>query len=123
MPAIGCFSGDLGAGKTTLIKALCRTLGVEEHVTSPTFSLVQEYRTSENRAVYHLDLYRIESSDELLQIGIEEIFDSGCWTFVEWPEIAAGILPAHHFTISMRVESEHLRKIVFSINESGDYVR
>jgi tRNA threonylcarbamoyladenosine biosynthesis protein TsaE len=88
------FHGELGAGKTTLIKAFCTALGVGDHTSSPSFSIVNEYRTASGEPVYHFDLYRLRSPRELLDIGFEEYVDSGHYCFIEWPEMAEGLLPA-----------------------------
>lgn len=90
--AVITFRGDLGAGKTTLIKSLCRTLGCQDEVTSPTFSLVNEYRDSNGNPVYHIDLYRLNTIEEALQMGIQEYLDSGHRCLIEWPEIIAPLL-------------------------------
>lgn len=86
------FYGKMGVGKTTLIKEIVRQLGSEDTVTSPTFSLVNEY-ASPNGPLYHFDFYRIEDESEALDIGVEEYFDSGHWVFVEWPEMIEHLLP------------------------------
>lgn len=85
--------GELGAGKTTLIKALCAELGVEDTTSSPSFAIVNEYRSATAGPVYHFDLYRMKDAAELEGIGFHEYLDSGHYCFVEWPEIARGVLP------------------------------
>ncbi len=80
------FYGEMGVGKTTLIKALAKQLGIEETVSSPTFSIVNEYRTSQGDVIYHFDLYRIKELEELDAIGFEEYLDHGDWIWIEWPE-------------------------------------
>ena len=87
------FYGSMGAGKTTFIKALCKALGVQGSVTSPTFALVNEYRAGANRMVYHFDFYRINKPEEVFDFGCEEYFASGNYCFVEWPEKAEIALP------------------------------
>ena len=106
------FRGDLGAGKTTLIKALCRELGVEENTSSPSFAIVNEYHDGKHEPVYHFDLYRLKDVAELQGIGLEEYLDSGHYCFVEWPELAAGKLPPGTVRIDMRaVEGERILHI------------
>lgn len=88
------FHGELGAGKTTFIQALCRQLGVRGHVSSPTFSITNEY-TGNDGPVYHLDLYRLKDEEEAVRAGVEETLYSGATCFAEWPERAPGIFPEH----------------------------
>jgi len=86
------FHGELGAGKTTLIKAIATQLGVEGAMSSPTFAIVNEYLGTST--IYHFDLYRLEKEDELDGIGFDEYIDSGNWCFIEWPELAGERLPS-----------------------------
>jgi len=86
------FYGEMGAGKTTLIKELVKKLGSSDKVTSPTFSLVNEYLLTSGK-IYHFDFYRIEDETEALDIGIEEYFNEENWVFIEWPEKIKGLLP------------------------------
>ena len=95
------FSGELGAGKTTFISALCSCLGVYDIVSSPTFSIVQQY-DSEHGNIFHIDLYRIRSEEEAFNSGIGDAIDSGDICFVEWPENAPGLLPPD--TVRVRIE-------------------
>ena len=88
------FNGQMGAGKTTFIKALCEALGVSEVVTSPTFSIVNEYRSDETgELIYHFDFYRIKKLDEVYDMGYEDYFYSGALCFIEWPELVEEVLP------------------------------
>ena len=108
--------GGLGAGKTTLVQALSRHLGVEDHVTSPTFSLINEY-LAPSETVYHIDLYRLESLEEALQIGIEDYLDSGNWCFVEWPELLAPILTPPYAVVEIGADGDEARKIrIFKVH-------
>ncbi len=104
--------GDLGAGKTTLIKYLCQHLGVRDQVVSPTFSLVNEYSTDTGVNVFHIDLYRLESLEEALQIGIEEYLDSEAYVFIEWPQLINTLLGDDFIWIEISVANEQGRKIV-----------
>ncbi len=80
-----CFEGEMGAGKTTLIKTICKELGVPDEITSPTFSLVNEYQTTDGQTIYHFDFYRIRSIEEVYDIGYEDYFYSGHICLIEWP--------------------------------------
>ena len=83
----------MGAGKTTIIKSICTALGATDTVTSPTFTLVNEYKTAAGRSLYHIDFYRIRKPEEVFDFGIEEYFDSGSFCFMEWPELIEDFLP------------------------------
>lgn len=87
------FNGAMGAGKTTFIKAICEELGVTETVNSPTFSIVNEYESTDGRIIYHFDCYRINKMEEAVEIGIEEYLYSGNLCFIEWSENIASLLP------------------------------
>ena len=107
------FSGELGAGKTTFIQALCRCLGVKAEVNSPTFSLVNEYYTPDGGSIFHFDLYRIEDPSELFDLGYEEYFYSGKRCFIEWPEKAMHLIPEDALVTKIEVSSNGSRNIVF----------
>ncbi|MDX2245877.1 MAG: tRNA (adenosine(37)-N6)-threonylcarbamoyltransferase complex ATPase subunit type 1 TsaE [Bacteroidia bacterium] len=107
---IFAFYGDLGAGKTTLIKSFCSFLGVVEPVTSPTFTLVNEY-SSLTASIYHFDFYRIRSETEAYDIGVEEYFDSGSYIFIEWPEKIPTLLPAEAAQIHIFI-AENNRRVI-----------
>jgi tRNA threonylcarbamoyladenosine biosynthesis protein TsaE len=104
-PVVVAVSGPMGAGKTTLIKALCRALGVTTNVSSPTFSLVNEYNDAGGNPVYHFDFYRIESLSEAYDLGYEEYFYSGHFCFVEWPEKILNLLPQDVVSVTLQVEN------------------
>lgn len=103
------FNGDLGAGKTTLIKELCRIFGVVDMVNSPTFSLVNEYRDKNGSRYYHLDFYRIKNEEEALDIGAEEYLYSGAYCFIEWPSKIPSLLPGDYLSIVIKVEEDGAR--------------
>lgn len=92
--------GEMGAGKTVFTKGLCRALGVEDYVTSPTFTVVNEYEGTAF-PVYHFDLYRIEDEDELLEIGFEEYLQSGGICIIEWPQNGQRYLPEHRYEVEL----------------------
>ncbi|MEO6520157.1 MAG: tRNA (adenosine(37)-N6)-threonylcarbamoyltransferase complex ATPase subunit type 1 TsaE [Mucilaginibacter sp.] len=104
------FHGDMGAGKTTLIKELCKELGVTDNVTSPTFSLVNEY-TIPTGKIYHFDFYRLKNQTEALDMGCEEYFYSGDYCFIEWPTMIPDLIPDGHINISIKVLSGTEREI------------
>jgi tRNA threonylcarbamoyladenosine biosynthesis protein TsaE len=97
------FYGAMGSGKTTIIKILCKTLGAIDIATSPTFTLVNEYKTVRGEFIYHIDFYRIKKREEVFDFGIEEYFSSGTWCLMEWPELIEGILPEATVRISIMV--------------------
>ena len=105
------FNGLMGAGKTTFIKALCKSLGVQDITSSPTFSLVNEYKTPDEQRIYHFDLYRINAEVEALDMGIEEYLYSGNWCFIEWPEKIPNLLPLNVTTVNIR-EAENGDRIL-----------
>ncbi len=100
------FEGAMGVGKTTLIKAICHALGVQDVVNSPTFALVNEYRNKEDRIFYHFDFYRINSLEEALNIGAEEYFYSGHHCFVEWPSQVESLIPERNLRIRLALEED-----------------
>ena len=105
------FYGDMGAGKTTLIKSFCKHLGVADNVTSPTFSIVNEYHVT-GRKIYHFDFYRLKNQSEALDMGYEEYFYSGAYCFIEWPEMIPDLLPEHYIKINISVTGEGSRQII-----------
>ena len=105
------FYGEMGVGKTTLIKEICQQLGILDNISSPTFSLVNEYQTSKGEKVFHFDFYRIEEEEEALDIGIEEYFDSDAWCLVEWPENIENLLPLGAAQIHLSILDDEQRNI------------
>ncbi|WP_420146696.1 tRNA (adenosine(37)-N6)-threonylcarbamoyltransferase complex ATPase subunit type 1 TsaE [Spirosoma sp.] len=109
--SVWLFEGEMGAGKTTLIKSICRALGVISTVQSPTFSIVNEYTTHEGHSVYHFDCYRLRNEAEALDIGIEEYFDSGDYCFIEWPERITSLWPVTYYQVYLSVEPNGRRTV------------
>ena len=109
---VWCFVGEMGAGKTTLIKALCRDLGVRDDMGSPTFAIVNAYADSSGQPVYHFDFYRIEDPVEVVQLGVEEYFDSGCYCFIEWPDRVIDFLPEEYLKINVKLVSDNRRELI-----------
>ena len=104
--------GDLGAGKTTLVNAIAKQLGSNEEVLSPTFGIVNDLNIA-NTMAFHMDLYRIENSDELQQFGFDEYVHNGDYCFIEWPEIAMTSITQPHHTITLKHLKDSTRKISF----------
>lgn len=110
------FYGNMGSGKTTLIKELSNQLGVNELTNSPTFSLVNEYLSDQEETIYHFDFYRIEQEEEAYDIGFEEYLDSGAWCFVEWPENVENLLPLDSDVIRISINPDNSRNIQLTKN-------
>lgn len=116
-PAIIAVSGDLGAGKTTLVKAICRGYGVRELVTSPSFSLVHEYDSSRG-TVYHIDLYRLRDAAELTNLGWDDIINSGMLILVEWPERAGDRMPKNVVNIRLAHDPESDARRILDVDST-----
>jgi tRNA threonylcarbamoyladenosine biosynthesis protein TsaE len=108
------FYGSMGAGKTTIIKAVCKALGAKDIVSSPTFTLVNEYKTNKGEVLYHIDFYRIRKMEEVFDFGIEEYFLSGSYCFMEWPELIEEILPPETVRIRIAVGKNEQRILKIS---------
>ncbi|MFT5820856.1 MAG: tRNA threonylcarbamoyladenosine biosynthesis protein TsaE [Crocinitomix sp.] len=104
------FHGEMGAGKTTFINGLLGLMSIEDHVSSPTFSIVNEYFSKEFGKVYHFDFYRIEDEMEALDIGVEEIFDENAYCFIEWPEKIDNLIPEN--CVSVHIEVDNAVRII-----------
>ncbi len=111
------FNGDMGAGKTTMIQAICQAKGVVDAVTSPTYTVIREYRDLSGEEYYHFDFYRLKDLKEALDIGCDEYFDSGNYCFIEWPDLVAPILPEKYITINIQVQPDHDRLIKVTKND------
>jgi len=107
------FNGNMGVGKTTLIKSLSQNLGVKGNTSSPTFSLVNEYQTNENQVVYHFDCYRLKNEFEALVMGIDEYLYSGNWCFIEWPEKIESLIPEKCSIINIEILPNGFRKLIY----------
>jgi len=105
------FYGEMGNGKTTLIKQLCKKLGVSESTSSPTFSIVNEYKTDKNNTIYHFDFYRIKNESEVLDFGYEEYLFSGNYCFIEWPEKIPNMLPDDVVKVTINKDENNFRII------------
>lgn len=108
---IFAFYGEMGAGKTTFIKAVCKSMGVTGTITSPTFSLVNEYETDNGMTIYHFDFYRIENIEEVYDFGYEDYFYSDKMCFIEWPELVETLLPEDVVEVKISVDDNEQRLI------------
>ena len=112
---IFAFYGSMGAGKTTIIKAICEVLGVTDIVSSPTFTLVNEYRNSGGETIYHIDFYRIKKQEEVFDFGIEEYLSGNSYCFMEWPELIEEILPPGIVRVRITVDENEERTLFVSL--------
>lgn len=108
---VWCFDAEMGTGKTTLIKRICKYLGVEDEMSSPTFSIVNEYHTTKGNEIYHFDLYRLKDIDEAYDIGIEDYLFSGNLCLLEWPDIIEPLLPDQYLKISINLVGDNNRSL------------
>ena len=109
------FYGKMGAGKTTFVKAICEELGVEDTITSPTFAIVNEYRSDlAGELIYHFDFYRIKKLDEVYDMGYEDYFYSGAICFIEWPELIEELLPGNTVKVSIEELGSGEREVILS---------
>jgi tRNA threonylcarbamoyladenosine biosynthesis protein TsaE len=119
-PLVVTLAGELGAGKTTLVRAICRGYGVPDEVTSPTFTLVHEYQAARS-PVYHLDLYRLKGPDELTNIGWDDIVSSESLVLIEWPERAGELLPTDHVPILLQhLPADPERRLLYAGGHVGE---
>ncbi|MBX9785058.1 MAG: tRNA (adenosine(37)-N6)-threonylcarbamoyltransferase complex ATPase subunit type 1 TsaE [Chitinophagaceae bacterium] len=112
---VWAFDAPMGSGKTTFIHALCDVLGVTDAVGSPTFSIINQYKTATGQIIYHLDLYRINDDEEAVQAGIEDVLYSGEYCMVEWPEKIQGLMPDTALKIQIETVSDLLRRLSITI--------
>lgn len=107
------FYGSMGAGKTTFTKAICECLGVEDVINSPTFAIVNEYRSGTGELIYHFDFYRIKKLEEVYDMGYEDYFYSGALCFIEWPELVEELLPENTIKVTIKENEDGTRSIIF----------
>ncbi|MCQ2246454.1 MAG: tRNA (adenosine(37)-N6)-threonylcarbamoyltransferase complex ATPase subunit type 1 TsaE [Bacteroidaceae bacterium] len=107
------FYGSMGAGKTTFIKAVCEVLGVEDVINSPTFAIVNEYRSGSGELVYHFDFYRIKKLEEVYDMGYEDYFYCGALCFIEWPELIEDVLPLDAVKVEIAEQEDGTRVVKF----------
>lgn len=112
---VACFSGEMGAGKTTFIKEICKELGVMDNTSSPTFSIVNEYLDAGDHSIYHFDFFRVKNLKEAIDIGADEYFYSGDPCLIEWPEMIKDLIPEEHLEISIKLVDNNHRELSISI--------
>ena len=105
------FTGQVGSGKTTMIKSFSKKLSVINNTSSPTFNIINEYKDNNKKSIYHLDLYRLKSINDLVEIGFEEYINSGNYCFIEWPEIADSFFVDKYISINISINSKNSRDI------------
>ena len=105
------FTGEVGSGKTTMIKSFTKKLSVNNNISSPTFNIINEYKDDNKKSIYHLDLYRLKSINDLVEIGFEEYINSGNYCFIEWPEIADSFFVDKYISINISINSKKSRDI------------
>ena len=114
---IWLLNGEMGAGKTTLIKAICEHLGVVDEMSSPTFSIVNEYQNDSEEVIYHFDFYRLEEIDEAVNIGVEDYFFSGNMCFIEWADMIRELLPNNYVEININLVDHNTRHLIATMHE------
>ena len=114
---VWCFYAEMGAGKTTLTKKICKELGVKDEMSSPTFSIVNEYLTGKGEDIYHFDCYRLKDIEEAIDIGVEDYLYSGNLCLLEWPEIIEPLLPDEYLQINIKLVGDNTRSLTAQPNE------
>jgi tRNA threonylcarbamoyladenosine biosynthesis protein TsaE len=107
--------GEMGAGKTTFVHAVCEAMGVTDTIGSPTFSIINQYQTADNTIIYHIDMYRLKDEEEAIQTGVEDCLYSGNYCFVEWPEKAPGIFPGDTLHVHIVPVDNETRKLTINL--------
>jgi len=107
--------GEMGAGKTTFVHAVCNAFGVKDTIGSPTFSIINQYQTNTAETIYHIDLYRLKDEEEAIQTGVEDCLYSGDYCFVEWPGRAPGIFPDKTLYVTILAVNNDTRKLIINL--------
>jgi tRNA threonylcarbamoyladenosine biosynthesis protein TsaE len=115
------FHGNLGAGKTTLIKAVCEELGVQENISSPTFSIINQYKTTDHKSIAHIDLYRLKDEEEAVHAGVEESIYNSDLCFIEWPEKLHSILPDDTVNVFLETIDVTTRKLIVKLPQLNSF--
>jgi tRNA threonylcarbamoyladenosine biosynthesis protein TsaE len=112
--SVWLLEGEMGAGKTTLVKAIAKELGIKETVASPTFAIINEYKSRNDQPIFHFDFYRMKNETEAYDIGTNEYFESGNLCLVEWPEKIPSLIPDHFFQIKLEINDPQSRTIHYA---------
>ena len=107
--------GEMGAGKTTFVHAICNALGVKDNISSPTFSIINQYQNNLTEIIYHIDLYRLKDEEEAIQTGVEDCLYSGNYCFVEWPDKAPAIFPDNTLHVRITAVNNDTRKLTINL--------
>ncbi|MEO9872688.1 tRNA (adenosine(37)-N6)-threonylcarbamoyltransferase complex ATPase subunit type 1 TsaE [Ekhidna sp.] len=108
---VWCFYAEMGTGKTTLTKKICKEIGVEDEMSSPTFSIINEYQTNKGKDVYHFDFYRLKDLKEAVDVGVEDYLFSGNFCLLEWPQIIEPLLPDEYLQINIKLVGDNTRSL------------
>ena len=109
---IVAFNGEMGSGKTTFIHAVCRQVGVTDKMSSPTYAIINQYKTITGTTINHIDLYRLKDTEEAIQAGVEDVINSGDFCFIEWPEKIMVVLPLHILNVFLEITSDTKRRLI-----------
>lgn len=112
---VTAINGEMGAGKTTFVHAICETLGVSDTIGSPTFSIINQYQTNTGSIIYHIDLYRLKDEEDAIEAGVEDCLYSGHYCFVEWPDKAPGIFPENTLHVCITALNNETRKLTINL--------
>jgi tRNA threonylcarbamoyladenosine biosynthesis protein TsaE len=115
MHRVFAVAGEMGAGKTTFVHAVCEVMGVKDNIASPTFSIINHYSTATGEIIYHIDLYRLKDEEEAIQAGVEDCLYSGNYCFVEWPQKAPDIFPDNTMQLAITVIDMNIRKLKINL--------
>lgn len=109
------FIGEMGAGKTTFIHAICRQMGIADKMSSPTYAIINQYETTDNTIINHIDLYRLNDTEEAIQAGVEDAINSGDFCFIEWPQKIMVILPLRIIEVFLEITGSNERRIIIKL--------
>jgi tRNA threonylcarbamoyladenosine biosynthesis protein TsaE len=112
---IAAFHGEMGAGKTTFIHSVCRQMGVPDDMSSPTYAIINQYKTINGATINHIDLYRLKNTEEAIEAGVEDALTSGDYSFIEWPEKIMVVLPLHFINVFIEITDDSKRRLIAKV--------